>query len=74
LDWANSAYRIKKKNSYKVLIECEAKKLLERKEEDGRPFLKMALIKSNKKCGNYIQLVQRAVNGLCNTAINLHVP
>jgi hypothetical protein len=64
----------KKENAYKVLIECEAKKLLEGIEKDGRLFLKMILIKSNEKGGNYIQLVQRALNGLCNTAINLRVP
>jgi hypothetical protein len=56
------------------LIECETKKLLEGIEKDGRSFLKMTLIKSNEKGGNYIQLVQRAVNGLCNTAINPRVP
>jgi hypothetical protein len=36
------------------LIDCEAKKLFEGREEDGRTILKMALIKSNGKGGNYI--------------------
>jgi hypothetical protein len=74
MDWGCSTYRINKKNAYKVLIDCEAKKLLEGIEEDGRIILKLALIKSNGKGGFYIHLVQRADNGLYNTAINLHVP
>jgi hypothetical protein len=56
------------------LIKCEAKKQLEGIEEDGRTTLQMALIKSNGKGGIYIHLVQRADNGLHNTAINLQVP
>jgi hypothetical protein len=64
MDWAYSTYRINKKNAYKILIKCEAKKLLEGIEEDGRSILKIAIIKSNGKSGNYIQLVQRAVNVL----------
>ena len=58
----------------KILIKCEAKKLLEGIQEGGRTILKIALIKSNGKCGIYIHLVQRADNRLHNTAINLHVP
>jgi len=46
------------------LIDCEAKELLEGIEDDGRAVLKIELIKSNGKGGNYIHLVQPAVNGL----------
>jgi hypothetical protein len=74
MDWAYSTYRKNQKNAYKILIECEAKKLFEGTEKDRRKILKMVLIKSNRKAANYIYLVQRADNGLSYTAINLHVP
>jgi hypothetical protein len=56
------------------LIKCEAKNLLQRIEKYGSSVLKMALIKSNGKGGNYIQMVPRAVTALYNTAINLNIP
>jgi hypothetical protein len=72
--WAYSKYRRNKKNAYKILIEFEAKELLEGIEEDERTIFKMALIKLNAKGGKYIHLAQRADNELYNTAIYLHVP
>jgi hypothetical protein len=52
MNWACITYIRDKKNVYKILIRCEAKKQLEEIEADGRIILNTTLIKSNEEGEN----------------------